>query len=109
MNSARGESLPVKSSANNHTISSLDSDLKTGLRGNLLSSFKKLFRTYVNNYSKPLGKSIDNILNRVFLSRKTENKIMAYLDAHVCTSKAQNIYFDTVAVEAALDTGCSVT
>ena len=34
---------------------------------------------------------------------------MAYLGAHVCTSKTQNVYFDTDAVEAVLDTGCSVT
>ena len=34
---------------------------------------------------------------------------MAYLGVHVCTSKTQNIYFDTGFVETVLDTGCSVT
>ena len=75
----------------------------------MLSNFKKIFKTYVNNYSTPLGKPNDNFLNRVYLPRKTENNIMAYLGAHVCTSKTKNIFFDTDAVEAVLDTGCSVT
>ena len=34
---------------------------------------------------------------------------MTYLGVHVCTSKTQNTYFDTGAIETALDTGCSVT
>ena len=63
---------------------------------------------YVNNYSKPLGKPIDNVLNCIYLSRKTENNIIAYLGAHICTSKTRNIYFGTDAVETVLDTGCSV-
>ena len=71
---------------------------------NLLSSLKNLFKTYVNNYSTPLGKPIDNIVNRVCLPRKTKNNIRAYLGAHVCTSKTQNIYFDTDAVDKVLDT-----
>ena len=108
-NIVRVRSLPVESSADDHTVSSVDSKWKTGLRGTLLSNFNILFKTYVNNYSTPLGKPIDNILNHVYLSRKTENNKMAYLGVHVCTSKTRNIYFDTDTIEAVLDTRCSVT
>ena len=41
--------------------------------------------------------------------RKTQNNIMAYLGAHVCTSKSQNVYFDIDTVEVVLDTGLSVS
>ena len=103
------ESLPAESSADYHTVSSVDSNWNTGISVNVLSSSKKLFKTYINHYSKPLGKAIENILNWIFLSRKIENNIMAYLGVHVCTSNTRNIYFDMYAVEVVLDTGCSVT
>ena len=54
-------------------------------------------------------KPVENILNHVYLPRKTENHIIAYLGAHICTSTTQNVYFDTDAIESVLDTGCSVT
>ena len=50
---------------------------------------------YINNYSTPLGKPIDNILTRVYFPHKTENNIMAYLGVHVCIRKTWNVYFDT--------------
>ena len=68
----------------------------------LKSYFKSAYNTLVQNPST-------NIKNIIRLNFESESKILAYHCAHVSYRHRGTVNFDSDAVEAILDTGCSTS